>query len=282
MNELITIKQLPVLEDKFKNLGEQIQKKVDEAKGLVCTEETRQSIKKVRATLNKEAQLYDNDFKSIKSQVLEPWEKVEAAYKDNVKCKYQEADKELKSKIDEVEKDLKDEKEREVRDYFSEYMGSKGIDFVTFEQSNINITLSASKKSLKDQVAEFIDRISDDLALIETQENKAEIMVEYKKNLNCSQAITTVVNRIKAIEEQKQREEERKKEREERAAREAEIANIIREKEPQELFQAPVIDKPVEEPPQIKKLRLTFTVVGTIQELKKLKSFLEMGGYDYE
>lgn len=281
MNGLITIKQLPVLEDKFKSLGEEIQKKVDEAKGLVCTEETRQSIKKVRATLNKEAQIYDDEFKNIKSQVLEPWEKVERAYQDNIKLKYKAADSDLKSKINEVENILKDEKEAEIRSYFDEYVVSKGIDFVTFEQSNINITLSASKKSLKDQVTEFIDKICDDLALIETQDHKAEIMVEYKRSLNCSQAITTVANRIQAIEEQKQREEQRKREREEREAREAEIKSKAISFAQEVAIQPPVLESK-SDIPQPKKLKLHFTVVGTVEELKKLKNFLEVGGYDYE
>lgn len=60
------------------------------------------------------------------------------------------------------------------------------IDFVTFEQANIGITLSASLKSLKEQAKNFADRISDDLMLIQTQENKAEILVEYKNTLNVS------------------------------------------------------------------------------------------------
>ena len=80
---------------------------------------------------------------------------------------------------------------------------------MNYENAGINVTLSASIKSLKEQAKSFIDRITDDLALIDTQEHKAEIMVEYKKTLNCSQAITTVTSRLKAIEEQKQREIER-------------------------------------------------------------------------
>lgn len=58
-------------------------------------------------------------------------------------------------------------------------------------------------KSLKEQAKAFIDKIVDDLNLIKTQEHKAEILVEYKQTLNVAQAITIVINRFKAIEEEK-------------------------------------------------------------------------------
>ena len=38
------------------------------------------------------------------------------------------------------------------------------------------------------------------MALIDTQEHKVEILVEYKQHMNVSQAITTVSERHKAIE----------------------------------------------------------------------------------
>ena len=87
------------------------------------------------------------------------------------------------------------------------YLNSKNIDFVTFESANINVTLTASMKSLKEQAKNFIDKIVDDLNLIDTQEHKAEILVEYKQSLNVSQAITTVTNRFKAIEEENAKQE---------------------------------------------------------------------------
>ena len=58
-----------------------------------------------------------------------------------------------------------------------------------------------------DEEQEFIDKIADDLNLIDTQEHKAEILVEYKQSLNVSNAITTVNNRFKAIEEEKAKQE---------------------------------------------------------------------------
>ena len=87
--------------------------------------------------------------------------------------------------------------------YFDEYAQSKSVDFVSLDKLGIKVTLSASLKSLKDKVKESIDKISDDIKLIETQEYSDEMLFEYKKSLNVSQAVTAVTDRHKAIEEQK-------------------------------------------------------------------------------
>lgn len=81
---------------------------------------------------------------------------------------------------------------------------------MTFEKANINVTLSASMKSLKEQAKVIVDRVCDDLELIETQERKEEILYEYKRCLVVSAAIKLVADRYKAIEEAKARAEERR------------------------------------------------------------------------
>ena len=174
--------------------------------------------------------------------------------------------------MDSVENEIKAKKTKEVSDYFNEYLQSKGIDFVIFDNANINVTLSASMKSLKEQAKAFIDKIADDLALIDTQEHKDEILYEYKQSLNVSNAITTVANRYKAIEEAKAREEERKA----REQAEAEAAAKV------EALTPPTVEPiapPVEEEPI---LTLKFTVRGTRTKLRELKEFLERGDFDYE
>ncbi len=191
---------------------------------------------------------------------------------------------------------------------------ANNIDFVTYSQARINVTLSASRKSLKEQAKQFIDKIVDDLKLIDTQEHKAEILVEYKQSLNVSQAITSVTNRFKAIEEEKKKQEELKRKQLEEAQRRADesirvqteatrqaLENFIPKSEEKvvhiemdknhEITQKGyeqlenVFNKPLEKPREEKQeeiLTLRFTVRGTRTKLKELKQFLENGGYDYE
>lgn len=289
MQDLIVVKQLPQIEEHLKELSLEVEQKVENAKSLVCTEENVTTIKQIRASLNKEFKEVENQRKIVKEQILAPYMQFEEIYKMYISDKYKSADNDLKVKIDSTENELKNIKEQEIKDYFEEYKKANNIDFVTYSQARINVTLSASRKSLKEQAKQFIDKIVDDLKLIDTQEHKTEILVEYKQSLNVSQAITSVTNRFKAIEEEKKRQEELKRKQLEEAQRRADesiraqteatrqaLENFIPKTE-ETILQAPVIEEKQEEI-----LTLRFTVKGTRTKLRELKQFLENGGYDYE
>ena len=275
--EIIVVKQLPIIVEQLAQVKEQVIQRVELATSLVCTDETVKEVKKARAELNNEFKAWEEKRKEVKTAVMTPYEKFEAVYKDCVSDTYKKADADLKAKIDGVEKELKNKKTAEVKEYFDEYLESKGIDFVTFEQANVNVTLSATMKSLKEQAKAFVDKLGDDLALIDTQEHKAEIMVEYKKTLNVSAAITGVNARFKAIEDEKRRIEEAEERRVAEEQHIAEITSMMPEPEPE-----PEIIPPVEEKPQEKEYTLRFTVTGTKDKLRELKAFLDNGGYKYE
>ena len=275
--DLIIVKQLPQIEEHLKELSTEIDKKVESAKSLVCTAENVKAIKQVRADLNKEFKEVEAQRKAVKEQILVPYMQFEEVYKTYISEKYKSADVDLKQKIDSTENELKKQKEQEIKDYFEEYKIANNIDFVTYEQAKINVTLTASKKSLKEQAKVFIDKIKDDLRLIETQECKEEILVEYKQNLNVSRAIQEVANRHKLLEEEKRKQEEK-------------VVTIVSNenhkitKESHEQLEQ-VFSKPLEQPKTAEKeeiLILRFTVRATRTKLKELKKFLEDGGYDYE
>lgn len=273
---MIAVKQLPIIVEQLQQVKEEVAAKVDFALRLVCTEDTVKDVKKVRSELNKELAEYEASRKAVKKAILTPYEQFEVVYKDCVSDTYKKADTELKRKIDSVENELKAQKAAEVKAYFDEYLQSKGIDFVTFESAHINVTLSASMKSLKEQAKAFIDKIADDLALIDTQEHKDDILYEYKQSLNVANAITAVANRYKAFERAKAKEEERKAREQAEAEATAKVESVV------EAVAPPTVEPiapPVEEE---KTYTLKFIVRGTMPQLKALKEFLNNGGYDYE
>ena len=282
-NEIIVVKQLPVIQEQLQQIKADVTARVERATSLVCTEDSVKSIKEERANLNKEFKMWEEKRKEVKKAVMTPYEDFEVVYKDCVSDIYKQADTDLKAKINSVEDELKQQKTEKVRAYFNEYLcsvetaiGIAPFDFITFERANINVTLSASLKSLKEQAKAFIDRISDDVNLIGTQEHKEEILYEYKKSLNVSGAITTVVNRYKAIEESKAREEERKAQQETTQKAVEKVEKVVEELAP------PTVEPlalPVEEE---EVFAVRFTVKGTKKEIKALKEFLINGGYDYE
>lgn len=268
-NNIIQVKQLPIIVEQLHEVKAEVTAKVEQALSLICTEDTVKDVKKVRSELNKELKDYEERRKAVKKAIMTPYEQFETVYKDCISDTYKKADTELKGKIDNVENELKEQKKAEVKSYFDEYLTATGIDFVTFENANINVTLSASMKSLKEQAKAFVDKIVDDLNLINTQEHKDEILYEYKQSLNVSNAITTVTNRYKAIEEAKAREEERKAREQAEAEAAAKVESVVESAAP------PTVEEE-------KTYTLKFTVRGTMPQLKALKEFLNNGGYDYE
>lgn len=281
MSDLIIIKQLPIIEEHLKKMSLEIQEKVNNAKALICTEDSVKEVKKVRAELNNEFKEIEAKRKEVKSKVLEPYEAFEKVYKEYVSDLFKSADSDLKSKVDEVESAVKLEKENEVKKYFEELKTSLNIDFVKFEDTGVKVGISNSLKSLKDGVKQFLNKTKEDLDLIDVQEHKSEILVEYKKSLNVSNAITTVTDRIKRIEEEKERQAERERLTELQKQAVEKVENVVEIlKSP---IQAPMQTAEVAEEPKKKIYKLTFTVTATdFNKLIELKKFLNDGGYTYE
>jgi len=266
MNELITIKQLPIIEERLKELSEEIDLKVNNAINLICTSETVKEIKKIRADLNNEFKELESQRKFVKEQVLKPYNEFEDIYKKYVSEKLKNADSVLKEKIDNVENELKTQKEEELRAFANEcFVKNEIFEYVDYEDIKLNVTLSASMKSLKEQITSFCERIVKDLELIVTQEYKDEILYEYKKYLDATIAIVEVKKRHEEMEKAKQVAEEKK---EQKLTDEAMINKI------DSLVAPKVEDTEIYE--------LIFKVRGTKLKLKQVKEFLENGGYDYE
>lgn len=161
-------------------------------------------------------------------------------------------------------------KNNEVKEYFEELAIKEQIDFIDYSRANINVTLTASMKSLKEQAKTFVDKIVEDLKLINSQEYSDEILIEYKKDLNVSKAICDVKDRHIALEKAK---EEKKNKKEQELTDEVMLEKI-------ESLTAPKEESVEEKQEEI--VAITFTVRGTRTKLKEVKEFLDNGGYDYE
>lgn len=280
-SQIIEVKQLPIIEQRLQLVKAAVIEQTEAAMKLVCTEDTLQSVKKTRTSLKKDFTEWEEKRKAVKKAVMSPYEQFETVYKECVSDIYNNAYKELTKKIDDVETELKEQKAAEVKAYFDEYVASKEIEetygkFFTFEQTGIKVTLSASKKSLKEQAANFVDRICDDLNLIETQEHKDEILYHYRKidgscYLNVSRAIQLVNEKYKAIEAEKAREAERKARAEAAKATERKADEAVK---PAKAIEPPKVEEPI--------LTVKFTVKGTKAKLQELKAYLERNGFDYE
>ena len=280
-NNLIVIKQLPVIEDQLQAVKKSIEERVELALSLVCTEKTYKDIKKVRSDLNKEYQELEKRRKEVKAQILKPYESFEAIYKECAGDLYARADAQLKARITEVEDGLKAQKAEELAKYFSEKRTELGIqdDFVEMEAAGIRVGLSDSLTSLKSKVDDFLGRISSDLQVIGTLEHQDEVLAEYRNTYNLSGAMLTVENRYKMIEAEKARREALEAERKaaEEAAKAAEAASYF----PDE-FPAPAPEPAPAEPKAVQMRTVTLRITTTIDGMNQLKEFMTKNNIAFE
>lgn len=274
MNELIAVKQLPIIEERLKDLSVEIDRQVTEALNLAVTPETVKTVKEVRANLNKQFRELEDQRKTVKRQILEPYEAFDRIYRTYVSVRFNEADTELKRKINSVEDGLKQEKEDELREYFRELADSLHLPWLDYERGRFNVTLSKSMKAMKQDVYTFVDRVHSDVQAISVMPDNAEIMSEYKLYLRLGEAVETVKMRREAVEREMQAQEKLK----EILTAEREAEEKVLEETKETVLSAPkkIVENAVE------KLKLTFTVTDTRERLKVLKAFLDSNNYQYE
>lgn len=273
--DLIVINQLPIISERLDKVKDEIKRRTAFADTVTVSEENRQEIKKIRAAMNAEKSRLDEVYKKALEAVIAPIQVVQDKYKDCVGL-YTKANSQLKAKIDVIEDGLKLEKENSVKEYFEELVTAKKIDFISFERLGLKITLSVSEKKLKEQVNNIVERVATDLKAIEIQENKEEILVEYKKSLNVSEAVSIVDARHKAI----QAEKERKAKQAEQRARELAAAKAVEDaaRQQEQIQQAHMQQEnnnsePIQEiqltPPTVKLKKYPFNFYAYIEATSK-------------
>lgn len=303
--DLIVVKQLPVIEEQLRSVKMTIQNRVNAVLSMECTEDTYREIKKARADLNAEFRELESRRKVVKAQVEAPYKAFEKVYKDCAADIYAQADRELGEKIYAVEGGLRRQKSDAVQAYFSEYRESLRLpaDIASYDFAGINVTLTASEKSLKKQAKDYLDRIREDLTLIDTLPDRDEVLAEYRKCMSVSKAVQAVRDRHARIEAERQRRLEAEETARKTQEHTAEVEQVIAEEEelampepaeaPADEFHAPVVEPDSEEnaaeeapaEPEATpaaRFAVAFRVVGTLEQLQAMKKFLIDGGYEYE
>ena len=262
--QLAIVEQLPLIRQYFEEIHKEIAEKTTRAIELVVTEDNIKDIKKIRADLNKEYQDYEEKRKEIKRQILAPYEAFERDYKEMVALSFQAADTSLKKKIDASENVIKIAKEEELKEYFNELAEVLHLSqYVEFEELNIKINLSDSMKKLYKEVESKLKSIQNDIMLIEMEQDKADILVEYLIDFNFARAKMTVLRRKDAalkIEQEQNRIN-------------TEIAEEnARVKKLEEQIIVPKIEEKLE------LLTTSFKVQGTRKQLLALREYINESG----
>ncbi len=265
-NKLIVLEQLPKIKYQLEQLSTEIKEKVDRVNNLIVNEDIVKETKQLRASLNKEFNELEEQRKQVKNAIMAKYDEFNEIYVECVSNLYKDADAQLKTKIDDVENKLKLEKEEELREFVKQHCEANHI-HIEFETIGLNITLSASMKSLKDQALAFIEKVANDLKLIEMEEYKDEILLEYNKTYDFVTAKTNVIERHRQLEE---------------IAKQQETKQQLDEqdKKVEEVVEEITAPKEVIEEDEI--VEVNFTIRGTLNQIKALKEYIEKEGLKYE
>lgn len=281
LNELVVIEQLPKITEQLQIISDEVDKEIEYALSLDCTVESKQEVKKARANLNKINNVLEEKKKEVKRAILAPYEAFEEVYDNLVKGKLKNADSTLKTRLELIESEQLNSKRDVLIDFAIEYFKKYNMPaYVTFESIGLNITLSASEKSLKEQIVSFCERINSDLQLIRLEEYGAEIENEYMlNNFDYAKAKLTVIERHKRIEElEKQKQADQIiKEQQEKIIEEVNSALDGEITAPQE-----IVDKLNEDIKFEERFECSFKVWATKEELMKIKELLKELGVKYE
>ena len=268
LNELIVVEQLPKITQQLQLISNEIDKEIDYALSLECNEESKNEVKKAKANLNKIKTTLEERRKQVKNAVMNPYTEFENIYNELVKDKLVNADATLKNRIDEIETQQKLEKENELREFAQQHIEANKLqDIITFENIPLNITLSASIKSLKEQILDFVNKVVEDLKLIDMDEYKEEILVEYLKTLDYGKSKMEVNFRHRQMEQimLKQATEKEQEKQEEKVVEKVEEA-IEEVSVPKELIEDDEI------------IVVQFNVKGEKSKIKELKNkIIELG-----
>lgn len=256
-----------VIDEKIKNIPEQLEK--IKKMSFIEQEDEKNDIKKYKQHLSKILNELEEKRKEIKKEINKPYEEFNEYYKNGVYLKLNDAISQINNVVNDIEILQKDEKECEIKEFVNQYINANNLqNIIRYEDIPISINLSSSMKSLKEQALAFIEKVVSDLKLIELEEYKDEILLEYNKNgFDFSKAKLDIVARYKQLEEIKKQQEEIQLQ----INDEAEVVEKVEE-----------ITTPKEIIDDDELLTATFTITTTKENIIKVREFLKKEGIKYD
>ena len=292
----ITVTQLPIIEERLRDVKAAVEATVAEAKSMVATADTVQAVKARRAELNKQFNAIEDQRKAIKEQIAAPYQRFEKVYRECIAGPFKEADAALKATVDDFQNSVKKQALDKLESYYYELCALDQIDWLTFQdalvKSNIKISMEDCKKKeprkAMDELAAFTSKIGLGLDSVRQMDDSAEVLVEFKKCLDAGQAAAIVQERKRKVREAAEA-EERRKSSDFEAMRQAAIAKVEAFTPTAAAAPEPVkapIDPtaPVKFPPVIGfkiYLETERQYLAVLPKLKELKQILEQEGIRY-
>lgn len=240
----------------YEELKSEVKATLESYKGLQLTDDNKSEIKSKKAELNKVSKNLNDERIRIKSDFIKPLELFESQVKE-ITTLIKDAVETLDTQVKQQENQEKKEKEDRLRKHFDEFKAlHENIDFVAFEDVNLNITLSASENKLKDEIKAFVDKVLLDLEEINSDVNQTRLLAKYRLSKDLQRS------RIELNRELQQEQ-------------------IAVQPKPEPIIQPTI--KPVEKVIEVEEdITVEFTVTATRTQLVKLREYMKVEGIKYE
>lgn len=254
----------PVISEDLEGVRRQMDLVLAEVGQLPFNDESLKRVKAVRADLSKQFEEMETQRKEVKRQVLQPYTQAEEKYKACIAEPYKAADRQLKEWVDNYQNGMKMACEARLREYFDSLCIAQGVDFLHFSQCGVSVDMAMARqkepKKAMESIESFVLGVRSDLNSILGLDDAAEVLAEYRGSLSLLDAILTVKNRKKltaAMQEQVEQAQEVQKQEQQHRMQLLEAVPELRDQLPQEDIYS-----------------MTFTVTGTLPDLKALKAYI--------
>ena len=263
VNEVVKLTREAMIKENLKDIKKLVIEETQKANSLVATEENKGEVKKVRTSINKIKTDLENRRKSLKKEILKPYEQFEKIYIEEVKSTLDNSLSNLDSQISTIEEKQLSEKTDRLLSYFNEIRQTeKLLSYIEFDRCNIKITLSATEVGIKKAIRELMDAKLSELQSIAAEKNEEkrhEVLKNYISNgYNLANAILKYNVNVEIVESIKEKEKN------------------VAEKD-DEIIQEIKVEN--NEPD---KLVAKFKVTATLENLKALKEYMLIKGIEFE
>ena len=208
---VVSLEAMPVIKERIKEFGAKVDAEIEgmNLDEIEPTEENLKKIKTSRAKLNADFKLYETQRISVEKKLTAPIAEMKGVYKEFLTGTYKSALQLLDDKKAIIVEGILVKKGAALQGYFAEIIAVEALNFLTWnkykEFTDLKLNTSTSLNKYKEEIRKFIDQIKSDITLIEDDQYHAEIIVEYKKTLKCTESILSVRKRKEAEAEEKAR-----------------------------------------------------------------------------
>ena len=256
--------QAPVISEDLEGVRRQMDLVLAEVGQLPRNDESLKRVKAIRADLSRQFEEMETQRKEVKRQVLQPYTQAEEKYKACIADPYKAADRQLKEWVDNYQNGMKQACEDRLREYFDSLCTAQGVDFLRFSQCGVTVDMAMARqkepRKAMETIESFVLRVRSDLDSILTLDDAAEVLAEYRSSLDLLEAILRVKNWKKLT-----------------ASMQEQVAQAQNAQEQERQHRMQLLEAVPElrdQLPQEDTYTMTFTVTGTLPDLKALKAYI--------